>query len=272
VPSLAGLLVNVSRTLRDPSGRSLYDAWRAAGSAGRQHPPTDEELVDIRIGSGSDHTVFLNLLGVPSMLLSFDGPYGVYHSVYDSHDWMSRIGDPGFRYHRLMSQLWGVLALRLANADVVPYDFAAYARGLRGFVDQLARDVPNLAMNVPLTGVRERLDVFEAAGRDLNAAVRRALDRGAPDSALLSTVNADLRRVERTWLNPAGIPGRPWFKHMLYAARYTYAHLELPGLTEAAEAGSWPVARDQLRLLESAIETNTALVNDAAARLGRTNQ
>ncbi len=271
VPSLAGLIVDVSRTLEDPSGRSLYDAWRASAGAGQSEPVGDAGLVDIRIGSGSDHTVFLNRLGIPSMLLEFDGPYGVYHSVYDSHDWMSRIGDPGFGYHRLMSQLWGVLALRLANADVVPYDVAAYASGVRGFVVALAQAQPALGDHVSLDGITASLDAFEAAGHAFNTARRRALDAGMADAASLAAVNGQLRRVERNWLHPDGIPGRPWFKHLLYAARYTYAHLELPGLTEAAEAGSWQLARDQLGLLEAAIARNTALVNDAAARLGRTN-
>ena len=270
VPSLAGLIVDISRTLEDPSGRSLYDAWRASKvDAASKAPVADDALVDVRIGSGSDHTVFLNLLGVPSVLLEFDGPYGVYHSMYDSHDWMARIGDPGFRYHRLMSQLWGVVALRLANADVVPYDFAAYASGVRGFVHTLATEQPMLEANVPLASVRAGLDAFEQAGRAFNAAARRALDAGVPDSAVLATVNGQLRQVERNWLHPGGIPGRPWFKHLMYAARYTYAHLELPGLTEAAEAGKWSVAREQVRLLEAAIARNTALLTEAAATLGR---
>ncbi len=269
VPSLSGLIVDVSRTLTDPSGRSLYEAWRASAAEDRSEPVTDNGLVDIRIGSGSDHTVFLNRIGVPSVLLQFDGPYGVYHSVYDSHDWMNRFGDPGFGYHRLMSQLWGVLALRLANADVVPYDFAAYASGVRTFVDALAEAQPALGERVPLDGVRARLDAFEAAGRAFNVARRRALDAGAVDSATLAAVNEKLRRVERNWLHPAGIPGRPWFRHLLYAARYTYAHLELPGLTEAAEAGSWQQARDQLALVDAAIQSNTALVAEATSALDR---
>jgi N-acetylated-alpha-linked acidic dipeptidase len=73
--------------------------------------------------------------------------------------------------------------------------------------------------------------------------------------------------IERNWLCPDGIPGRPWFKHLLYAARYTYAHLELPGLTEAVEAGNWKLAREQARLLEAAVEKNTALLRTALAGL-----
>ena len=269
VPSLARLLIDVSQTLETPEGPPLYQTWYKTAARDRTMPPTDEDLVDIQIGSGSDHTVFLNRLGVPSVLLSFTGPYGVYHSVYDSHDWMSRIGDPGFGYHRLMAQLWGVLALRMANADIVPYDMAGYAAGVRTFLDDLAAATPALADRVPLDGVRARLDEFERAGREFDAAARRALDTRSPGANVLATVNLALRQVERTWLHEDGIPGRPWFRHLLYAARYTYAHLELPGLTEAAEAGAWDVAREQLALIEAAIVRNTALVAGATSVLGR---
>ena len=80
----------------------------------------DQALAVTRIGSGSDHTVFINHVGMPVVEMAFDGPYGVYHSAYDSHHWITTIGDPGFRYHRLMSELWGTMALRLANAEILP--------------------------------------------------------------------------------------------------------------------------------------------------------
>src|SRR5262249_26950590 len=130
VASLAPLIVDLSRSVRAPSGKSLYEAWRASAGAGKRTPPSDAQLVDVRIGSGSDHTVFLNHLGVPVIGLEFDGPYGVYHSVYDNFFWMNQFGDPGYRYHTLMSVVWGRLALRLANADLLPFDFAAYGRSL----------------------------------------------------------------------------------------------------------------------------------------------
>ena len=66
-----------------------------------------ESLADTRIGSGSDHTVFLNFIGVPVLGLGFEGDYGVYHSAYDDFFWMNHFGDPGYKYHTLMSQLWG---------------------------------------------------------------------------------------------------------------------------------------------------------------------
>jgi N-acetylated-alpha-linked acidic dipeptidase len=197
------------------------------------------------------------------MLLQFNGPYGVYHSVYDNHFWMSRFGDPGFRYHALMSQLWGVLALRLANADVLPHDFAAYARGIRGFLDELARANSELRARVDVKALRGALGEFERAGRDFASAANSALKAGALDAAKAAEVNARLRQVERNWLHDQGIPGRPWFKHLIYAARYTYAHLELPAITEAVEAKDWKLAQDQIAILERAVERNTQLLRQA---------
>jgi len=74
-------------------------------------------------------------------------------------------------------------------------------------------------------------------------------------------------QVERNWCNPAGIPGRPWWKHSLYGARYTYAHLELPGLTEAAEAGDWNRAAEQAKILEDELTKNSALLRKIRRQL-----
>jgi N-acetylated-alpha-linked acidic dipeptidase len=76
-----------------------------------------------------------------------------------------------------------------------------------------------------------------------------------------------MMQVERNWLNPAGIPGRPWFKHTLYAARYTYAHLEVPGLTEAVETKNWESAKQQAAILEEAVKKNTQLLREARSNL-----
>jgi N-acetylated-alpha-linked acidic dipeptidase len=129
------MLVETTRTLQDPSGKSLYDAWKETTAREKEEGHqsgqmndsgvADSSLADTRIGSGSDHTVFLNFVGMPVIGLQFDGDYGVYHSAYDDFYWMNHFGDPGYRYHTLMSQLWGVTALRLANADLLPFDFAS---------------------------------------------------------------------------------------------------------------------------------------------------
>ncbi len=282
VGSLAPLLVEISRTFTDPSsGKSLYAAWKrsvandterfaATGGGKRKAAVSDDNLVDTRIGSGSDHTVFLNALGRPVIGLNFDGPYGVYHSMYDDFYWMNHFGDPGFLYHTLMSKLWGVLALRLGNADVLPFDFAAYGRDIGTFISELCHNGPAATcakQDLDLTGALQRAAEFETAGRELKAASEAALASGPLDPAKAVALNRALMQVETSWLNPEGIPGRPWFKHILYAARYTYAHLELPGITEAVEKRDWKTAREQTAILEQALVTNTRLLKTALADL-----
>ncbi len=272
VASLAPMLVETTRSLSDPSGKSMYEAWKESSTLERLQTKDltevrDSNLADTRIGSGSDHTVFLNFVGMPVLGLQFDGPYGVYHSAYDDYFWMNHFGDPGYRYHTLMTQLWGVLALRLANADLLPFDFASYAVNIRDFVNEMekGKDMSQL----DLKPVVDAIDEFEAAGNHLNDAKGRALAAGAIDVKLADTINRGAMQIERNWLNPDGIPGRPWFKHILYGARYTYAHLELPGLTEAVEKQDWATARQQAEILRAALAKNIKLVNDLDSALNQ---
>ncbi len=307
VASLAPMLEETTRSLQDPSGKTLYYAWKetterekeegqqssqfsASGVAG-------ETLADTRIGSGSDHTVFLNFIGVPVLGLGFEGDYGVYHSAYDDFYWMNHFGDPGYKYHTLMSQLWGVTALRLANADLLPFDFATYASNIRQFVSELTQaneqkmsgksplpmsvlGKPPSAMSMwertpsPIRSSEGRqtlldtkpilvaIDNFEAAGKKLNQSLTHRLASGPIDPKLALTLNHGMMQVERNWLNPDGIPGRPWFKHILYGARFTYAHLELPGLTEAVEKQDWTTAKQQAEILERALNNNAQLLRE----------
>jgi N-acetylated-alpha-linked acidic dipeptidase len=219
---------------------------------------------------------------MPVFNLGFVGPYGVYHSAYDDFFWMNHFGDPGYRYHTLMSQLWGVLALRLANADLLPFDFGSYASNIRQFVNEMSKNNKNMWGQPPsavqpgearqpppldLKPVLDAIDDFESAGKRLGASATRALTTGTIDAKLAATINHGTMQVERNWLNPDGIPGRPWFKHILYGARYTYAHLELPGLTEAVEKQDWPSANQQADILRQALINNTKLVNELNSAL-----
>jgi len=271
VASLAPLLREVSHGFQDPaSGRPLYEAWKAAVERARAErkeagPVTDANLVDTRIGSGSDHTVFLNHVGMPVIGLGFDGPYGVYHSMYDDFYWINHFGDPGYRYHTLMSQLWGVIALRLANADLLPFDFSEYGNNIGQFVDELAKGKDMSRLD--LAPLRSAIADFTKAGRELDAAEQEKLASGKLEPTLQQQVNQGAMQVERNWLNPQGIPGRPWFEHMLYGARYTYAHLELPALTEAVDKSDWTTARQQAELLRQALEKNTHLLQELTSEL-----
>ena len=158
--------------------------------------------------------MFLNFLGIPTVGLTFVGPYGVYHSMYDDFYWMNHFGDPGYRYHALMAQLWGVMALRLANADILPFDFASYGANIRKFISSLDA-ATHLGAKIDLVPLQDRIAAFEAAGRELKESVSRAISHGRLNAAEADRVNEELMQVERNWCNSAGIPGRPWWKHNL---------------------------------------------------------
>ena len=271
IGSLAPLLVEVSRDVPAPSGGSLYQEWRASAAAARAaekdtRPVTDDNLVETRIGSGSDFTVFLNHLCRPTAELQFDGPYGVYHSAYDDFFWMNHFGDPGYRYHTLMTQYWGTLALRLAGAEILPFDFAAYGRDIARFASELAAK-REASGQVDLSVLQQRIADFRGAGDELNRVVAETLAQGTLDARLAARANRNIMQVESNWAEPEGIPGRPWFKHTLYAARYTYGHLELPGLTEAMEKRDWAESQRQAGILAGALTRNTALIRETLAML-----
>jgi N-acetylated-alpha-linked acidic dipeptidase len=266
VGSLAPMIVELTKEMADPSGTSLYEAWRKPALP-EPGPPIgallDQALVTTRIGSGSDHTVFINYVGLPVVEMGFDGPYGVYHSAYDDHFWVSQFGDPGFKYHALMARFWGAMALRLANAEILPFDFDSYAAAIRDFALRLT-SIAGVEQNLDVREIVDGVKNLRAAARRLAPRVEAALAAGTPVAA---GVNRRLREFEQNWLHPAGIPGRPWFKHLLYAPRYTYAAMTLPGITEAAESGDWPRAREQATLVAAALRRNTALLDDIAAGL-----
>ena len=272
VGSLAPMLVETSYSIADPNGTSLHDAWIESAAAARKkdkgtQPPQDEDLVNTRIGSGSDHTVFLNFLGRPVITLQFDGPYGVYHSMYDDFYWMNNFGDPGYKYHSTMSALWGVTALRLAQADILPFDFAFYGHTLNSFIDDLKKNPHYDANKINLDTLQKRASAFEAAGKNVKTLLDRVIASGKIGSQAAEQYNQSILKVESNWLNPDGIPGRSWFKHLLYCARYTYAHLELPGITEAIESQNWEEAQRQSEILAKAIDINTALLQQMERRL-----
>jgi len=263
VASLNPLLESVARDVIDPNTRrNLFETWqRRMGADPRQSSPA--RLVDNDLGSGSDYTVFLNFLGTPIASLSFDGPYGVYHSQYDNFYWMTHFGDPGFRYMTAMVEVWGRLALRLANAEIYPFDYSGYATTVQAFLDSLT-EIPEVEQKLDLTAASNAVEAWRQEAARLQLLVSQTLDKNPPPSPdRFSELNQILLRVERQFLHPEGIPGRPWFKHLLYAPRYTYAAMSLPGVREAAEAQDWELASQQLELLIERFERVAELMRQA---------
>ena len=252
VASLNDLVTESVRDVKDPTrASSVLDAWGRRDTT--VHRPLDYPAN--ALGSGSDYTVFLNFLGVPVVEMDFDGPYGVYHSVYDDYYWMAHIGDPGFKYMTAMSEVWGRMAMRLANADVYPYDFSLYAKRVGTFIDSLAAQ-PSVASQLDVSAARNATAQWATAAAALDSALSITL--AAPSSparsARLRAANDAMRAMEQHFLNDSGIPGRPWFKHVLYAPKYTYAAMALPGVQEAVDQGDWARARAQLAVVVAKLE------------------
>ncbi len=270
--SLERLLNDVARSIPDPeTGQTLWERMRARAL---ERAKSDEEKkkitgrADLRIsalGSGSDYTVFVDHLGVASLNLGFSGEEGggIYHSIYDSYDWYRRFGDPNFVYGRVLAQVTGTLLIRLADADLLPYEFTNLAETLATYLDEIDKLKPE---NVDVASLRPALDRMRASAEAF--ASRR--DRAARlPASRLQELNTLLFRVERAALDMAGLPGRPWFRHQFYAPGvYTgYDVKTLPGLREAIEQKRWDEARQQLARVRTAFEAVAAEIAKAAALL-----
>jgi N-acetylated-alpha-linked acidic dipeptidase len=248
-PSLKNLIRDATREVEDPrTGGTVYAAWREHGMAEKNDLPgtarqsavadsSGEAPVDA-IGSGSDYSAFFDHAGIPSVDIGFNGPYGVYHSAYDDFYWMKHFGDPKFAYHATLAKILGTMALRLDEADVLPFDYRAYALELEHLttdrIRRATRDEDEQSLEPALDGIARLSISANNAAHALDAISAEPLDpaKGAP-------INHALASVEQAFLVPEGLVGRPWFKHPLYApGTYTgYAAVALPGVTEALDRG-----------------------------------
>ena len=126
VPSLKEFVREVTRSVPSPLGGTVYQQWktqprrRQTSTAAPTLRPAAEEVNVGDLGSGSDFTPFLQHIGVPSTDIGSEGPYGVYHSVFDNYAWFTQNADPHFLYLQQMARVLGLEALRMADADVLP--------------------------------------------------------------------------------------------------------------------------------------------------------
>ena len=264
VPSLAPLIREVAAAVNDPVARipvAAVSRDRARQEGALTAEESDAPVVDERLGGGSDYTVFLNHLGIPAADLGFEAPNGVYHSLYDTHGFVSRIADPGFRYHAALVELWGMAALRLIQADAVPLDPDASSTRVLDQIRQARVRVPGNRDSLSLS-------LVEAAARELKAvttafgkARRAALD--AENSSTLSAMNRRVIRFERAFLDPEGLPGRPWYRHLIHAPQFTYEPRALPALADAIDSGDVRRINVEADRLTGALRRAAACLSDA---------
>jgi N-acetylated-alpha-linked acidic dipeptidase len=267
------------------------------------------ERANLRIsalGSGSDFTPFLQHIGVASLNMGFggEGGSGVYHSIYDDFAWYTRFGDPDFAYGRTLAQTTGTTLMRLASADVLPFEFGSLADTVAKYVQEiqdLAKEKretaaernrqieeglftataeekqPLLPPKAELPALYFDFSPLENASASLTAAAKEyasalgksRLSAKPPDTAHLAEVNRLLRSVEQAFLREEGLPRRPWFKHYLYAPGfYTgYAVKTLPAVREALEEKQWKDVAAAVTATAAAIEKGAARIREASEAL-----
>jgi N-acetylated-alpha-linked acidic dipeptidase len=156
---------------------------------------------------------------------------------------MAKAGDPGFLYHAAMARYAGVLALRYANADLYPFDAAAYGGEIARYAEDLAGDPKAASLKTDLAALAREARAWSDAARAAQAALDGRMRSGGLSPPDTSAANAWLLSLERALLDPQGLPGRPWFRHLIYAPLPSYAAETLPAIRERVAAGDLPGAR-----------------------------
>lgn len=301
-----------AKAVTDPQTKvSVWQRQRAAqivdGSPAEKREAM--ERADLRIGalgSGSDFTPFLQHLGIASLNVGFGGEDGggSYHSIYDSFDHYTRFGDPGFQYGIAQAEVCGRLTMRLADADVLPFEFTNFAETIGGYVREvgaltdsmreetkatnrmitdgylgLAQDptevfvMPKTKDNVPYINfapLQNALANLQESAKNFDKAMQNARTSPAAQisPAVAKSINDILGHAELTLTSQKGLPRRDWFKHQIYAPGfYTgYGVKTLPGVREAIEQRNWKEATEQIELVSKTIE-NFAVEIDKATKL-----
>jgi N-acetylated-alpha-linked acidic dipeptidase len=294
--SLETFINEVARSIQDPEKN--ISIWKRGQLKRIADQPADRKELrsrpDLRIGalgSGSDYTAFIDHLGIASLNLGFGGEDdgGIYHSIYDDFYWYTHFSDTSFVYGRALAQTAGTAVMRLAGADLLPYGFTNLANTVTRYADEIEklweekRDeieernkqieegvfaatadpkktlVPPQTEAVPpylnFAPLRNGLQALTKAGESYETALRKA-----PLTGSLAEVDRTLIGTERALTSPDGLPGRPWFQHLIYAPGfYTgYGVKTIPGVREAIEQKKWEEAGREVvragRALEQAAE------------------
>ena len=263
-PSLKSEILEATRAVTYPgTGEPLYDWWMDHAPDGAKEPALGN------LGGGSDHVGFYTHAGVPSGGLSSGNPGGVYHSNYDNFAWFERFGDSEFVYGPMVAQADGILALRFANADVLPYDAARYATDTRTHVETLYEVASRRGLKVDLSGLVAATAELDEAAAALVTARERWIGSGEVDPAAAEAVNRALIGLEKAWLNDRGLQGRPWSRSIYVSPDpfSGYASWMLPGLRYEIETDDRADLPGWERVYVGAIQNLAARMREVAAMM-----
>lgn len=267
-PSLRALLRDVAKQVPDPSHQgSVYEVWR-------KHANLAADSLEPQMGDpggGSDFAGFYNHLGIPIADWGFGGPTGVYHSAYDSYHWMTKFGDPTFEVHATTARIGAATLLRIANADILPYDYVEFARTMRRFGTQVDQAIADKRWKVSASGLTSAIARMEDAAVAFNAARDRALTAQLARGTA-KQVNASLREVERQLTRPQGLVTRPWFRNLIYASDENngYSTMVLPSVNEAIRLGDQAAVGQEMTDLARHFDGATRALKVATELLRKT--
>jgi N-acetylated-alpha-linked acidic dipeptidase len=264
-PSLRATLRDIARAVPDPSGKgSVYAEWRRHSAIA----DTDEPAMGDP-GGGSDFAGFYNHLGIPIADWGFGGPGGVYHSQYDDFMFMSRFGDSTFAYHATAARIGAAMLLRLANADILPYDYVEFARTMQRYLPAVDFALGAKKFSGLTTALRTSIGRMEQEANAFASARDAALANGAPTRERRLAVNAALLQVERALARPEGLRTRPWYRNLIYVADEDngYANMVFPSVNEAIRANDEGLTTRELADLAQRFDVATRALAAARAAL-----
>jgi len=308
--TLERLTTQVARDVVDPERKvSVLERMRArdltlATSLEERKEYRERQLIRIEaLGSGSDFTPFLQHTGIAAMNVGYggEGGGGSYHSVYDSFDHYVRFSDPKFEYGMAQAQTTGRMVLRLANADVLPFEFSTFADTMARYLEELTKladttrngieernrlvrdrayemaadptkpfappKIETPAPHLNFAPLQNAVSHLQKAADDYNGAAA-SLPSDAPSAAVReAALDHVLMHAEQALTRPEGLPRRPWFRHQIYAPGfYTgYGVKTVPGVREAIEQKNWTEASQQIEVVSKVIDAYAADVERAAA-------
>lgn len=268
VPSLKPFVREITKAVPDPQGGTVYERWVALNNTGAlrvdsretststYRPPMagNHDVPVSDLGSGSDYTVFLQHLGIASTDVGSSGDYGVYHSAFDNFAWFKKFGDPDFRQEQKMARIFGLEVIRMSDTDVLPYDFKEYGEEIGQYILTARERARSLFPGAP----PDFQPALDAAHRLAAAGKKISVYQTHPPKDL-PALNAVLLSADRALLLKDGIPGRPWFRHSIYAPgkRAGYAAVSIPGVNDALDSQDAKATEAQLAALAAALDQVT---------------
>lgn len=260
VPSLSAFVADVAKDV--PQGAStVFDQWRVTEAARQKVTDLKGYEPDIKaLGSGADFVPFQDHLAVPTMAIEFIGEngyaYGTYHTNYDSRAYVEQVADPGFQQGVLMAQVLGTMALRMSEADVLPFQYSHYVRKLTAALDDAARWASDAGMAADLAPLRAAAGAAGTSARELEEDIARGLMSGRLTRARAAALNDRLARLEQALADDDGAPDTKWYRHVLYGWNIysLYDGQPFPGLAEALRVKDAARVTHELGRIQRALE------------------